>query len=138
MKQATKAHDVKENTSHLPKILVADDDLEILRLVEAALKPIGATVITASNGEEALERVLTEKPQLVILDVMMPGLTGWEVAKYIRGHPEYQHVRILMVTGIGEDMNQATSPIMGADDFVNKPFSLEDMANRVRRLLPTA
>jgi Response regulators consisting of a CheY-like receiver domain and a winged-helix DNA-binding domain len=138
MNHAAKGHDVKEHTAHLPKILVADDDLEILRLVEAALRPIGATVITASNGEEALERVLTEKPKLVILDVMMPGLTGWEVAKYIRGHPECQHVRILMVTGIGEDMNQATSPVMGADDFVSKPFTLEDLANRVRKLLATS
>ncbi len=138
MKQAAKEHNGKEHTSDLPKILVADDDLEILRLVEAALKPIGATVITASNGDEALERILTEKPTLVILDVIMPGLTGWEVAKYIRGHPEYRHVRILMVTGIGEDINQATSPIMGADDFVSKPFTFEDLANRVRRLLPAS
>jgi DNA-binding response OmpR family regulator len=135
LKPVNKEHNVKENASHLPKILVADDDLETLKLVEAALRPIGATVITACNGEEALERVLTEKPTLVILDVMMPGLTGWEVAKYIREHPDYKHVRILMVTGIGEDLNQATSPIMGADDFIDKPFTFEELANRVRKLL---
>jgi DNA-binding response OmpR family regulator len=138
MKQVAKGNGLKERASHLPKILVADDDLEILRLVEAALKPIGATVITACDGEEALERLLTEKPTLVILDVIMPGLTGWEVAKYIRAHPEYHQVRILMLTGIGENTNQATSPIMGADDFVNKPFTFEDLASRVRKLLPAS
>ena len=126
---------MKEYSAHLPKILVADDDMEILKLVEAALKPIGATVISVINGEEALERILTDKPDVVILDVMMPRLTGWEVAKYIREHPDCKHIRILMVTGIGQEINQATSPIMGADDCIDKPFTFEDLANRVRKLL---
>ena len=119
----------------LPKILVADDDHEIQKMVEAALKPVGAQLFFAGNGDEALEKFLVEKPKLVILDVMMPGLSGWEVAKYIRDRPEFKPVRILMLTGIGERVNAATSPLIGADDFMDKPFTFEALADKVRHLL---
>ncbi|MBW2701022.1 MAG: response regulator [Deltaproteobacteria bacterium] len=119
----------------LPKILAADDDPEILKMVEAALKPVGAELFTAEDGEKALETFLVEKPQLVILDVMMPGLTGWEVAKYIRERDEYKDVRLLMLTGIGETLNAATSPLIGADDHLDKPFAFNVLAARVRKLL---
>jgi DNA-binding response OmpR family regulator len=104
-------------------------------MVKAALKSIGATLVPADDGEEALEKILVEKPDLVILDVMMPKLSGWEVAKYIRAHDELKHIRILMLTGIGETVNEATSPLIGADDFLDKPFTFEDLAGRVRALL---
>ncbi|HUU01553.1 MAG TPA: response regulator [Myxococcota bacterium] len=121
--------------SALPKILVADDDFEIQKMVKAALLPIGATLLTADDGEQAIEKLLVEKPDLIILDVMMPRLSGWEVAKYIRGHKELKNVRILMLTGIGEKVNNATSPLVGADDYIDKPFTFEDLAERVRGLL---
>jgi DNA-binding response OmpR family regulator len=122
-------------TSALPKILVADDDFEIQKMVKAALQPIGATLITADDGEQAIEKLLTEKPDLIILDVMMPRLSGWEVAKYIHQRKELKDVRILMLTGIGEKVNDATSPLVGADDSLDKPFTFEDLAERVRKLL---
>jgi DNA-binding response OmpR family regulator len=122
-------------TSALPKILVADDDFEIQKMVKAALQPIGATLITADDGEQAIEKLLTEKPDLIILDVMMPRLSGWEVAKYIHQRKELKDVRILMLTGIGEKVNDATSPLVGADDYIDKPFTFEDLAERVRKLL---
>ncbi len=121
--------------SALPKILVADDDFEIQKMVKAALLPIGATLLMADDGEQAIEKLLVEKPDLIILDVMMPRLSGWEVAKYIRDHSELKQVRILMLTGIGEKANDATSPLIGADDYIDKPFTFEDLAERVRRLL---
>jgi len=121
--------------SALPKILVADDDFEIQKMVKAALLPIGATLLTADDGEQAIEKLLTEKPDLIILDVMMPWLSGWEVAKYIRSHNELKQVRILMLTGIGEKANDATSSLIGADDCIDKPFTFEDLAERVRNLL---
>ena len=121
--------------SALPKILVADDDFEIQKMVKAALLPIGATLLTADDGEQAIEKLLTEKPDLIILDVMMPRLSGWEVAKYIRSHNELKQVRILMLTGIGEKANDATSSLIGADDCIDKPFTFEDLAERVRNLL---
>lgn len=123
-------------TTALPKILIADDDLEIQKMVEAALKSIGASLLFATTGDEALEMFLVEKPALLILDVMMPGLSGWEVAKYIRDRQEFNGVRILMLTAIGEQVNAATSPLVGADDFMDKPFTFEALATRVRNLLP--
>jgi DNA-binding response OmpR family regulator len=126
-------------SSHsLPKILIADDDLEIQKMVEAALRAVGAKLIFASRGDQALETFLVEKPDLVILDVMMPGLSGWEVAKYIREHSDHQKVRILMLTGIGERVNAATSPMIGADDYLDKPFTFEVLAERVRHLLTSS
>ena len=121
--------------SSLPKILIADDDLEIQKMVKAALKPIGADLVFADDGEQALEKLLVEKPALVILDVMMPKLTGWEVAKYIRGHDNLKDVKILVLTAIGEKVSDATSPLVGADDHLDKPFTFEELADRVRALL---
>jgi len=118
-----------------PKILVADDDLEIQKMVKAALKPVGAELVFADDGEQALEKLLTEKPNLVILDVMMPKLSGWEVAKYIRGHDDLKDVKILILTAIGEKVSDATSPVVGADDHLDKPFTFEELADRVRALL---
>ncbi len=120
---------------NLPLILVADDDLEIQKMVEAALKSIGAPLVFASSGDEAVEKFITEKPRLVILDVMMPGLSGWEVVKYIRERDPEKKTLILMLTGIGERLNAATSPLIGADDFLDKPFAFATLAEKVRRLL---
>ena len=122
-------------SSAIPKILIADDDLEIQKMVKAALKPIGADLVFADDGEQALEKLLVEKPALVILDVMMPKLTGWEVAKYIRGHDNLKDVKILVLTAIGEKVSDATSPLVGADDHLDKPFTFEELADRVRALL---
>ena len=122
-------------SSAIPKILIADDDLEIQKMVKAALKPIGANLVFADDGEQALEKLLVEKPDLVILDVMMPKLTGWEVAKYIRGHQDLKDVKILVLTAIGEKVSDATSPLVGADDHLDKPFTFEELADRVRALL---
>ena len=122
-------------SSEFPKILIADDDLEIQKMVKAALKPIGAELVFADDGEQALEKVLVEKPSLVILDVMMPKLSGWEVAKYIREHQDLKDVKILILTAIGEKVSDATSPLVGADDHLDKPFTFDELADRVRALL---
>lgn len=124
-----------ECANPLPKILIADDDLETLKLLEAGLRPIAATVLTAGDGEEALKKVLEEKPELVILDVMMPRLTGWEIAKYIRQHADLKGTKVLLVTGIGEKITAATSEVMGADDYLDKPFTFDALTTKVRKLL---
>jgi DNA-binding response OmpR family regulator len=126
------------NSTKLPKILIADDDLEIQKMVKAALRPVGATLLVADDGEQALEKLLVEKPDLVILDVMMPKMSGWEVVKYLRHHAEVKHIKVLMLTAIGEKANQATSPLAGADDYLDKPFNFETLASRVRALLDSA
>lgn len=121
--------------SKLPKILVADDDLEIQKMVQAALSTIGAELITAADGHDALDKLRREKPDLLILDVMMPGKNGWEVMRELRQDEAINNTRVLMLTAIGKAVNAATSPLIGADDYLDKPFSFDELAERVRSLL---
>ncbi|RLB58833.1 MAG: two-component system response regulator [Deltaproteobacteria bacterium] len=121
--------------SRLPKILVADDDLEIQKMVRAALTTIGARLITAADGNDALDKLRREKPDLLILDVMMPGKSGWEVMRELRQDEALKGTRVLMLTAIGQNVNEATSPLIGADDYLDKPFNFDELAERVRSLL---
>jgi DNA-binding response OmpR family regulator len=116
-------------------VLCADDDLEILRLVSRHVKSRGATVLEASDGEEALRVARREKPDLVILDVMMPGMSGWEVCRAIREDDGLGATGVLMLTGIGERLNELTSPLYGADDFLDKPFDLDDLDEKITEVL---
>lgn len=116
-------------------IVYVDDDLELVRLVEGTLLDEGWDVITAHDGENGLETILVEQPDLVILDVMMPGLTGWEISKYLRSKKDFSDMPILMLTGIGERMNALTAPLYGATAHLDKPFDVEDLLEIVRQLL---
>lgn len=125
----------EENESTALNIVVADDDVDILGLVVQHLEiRFQANVTEASNGEEALERVKELKPDLVILDVMMPGMSGWEVCRAIREDESTAGLKVLMLTGIGQRLNEMTSPLYGADDHLDKPFDLEVLEDRVRAL----
>ena len=115
-------------------VLIADDDLTILQLLRTTLSPY-YQVIEANNGAEALEKALSLKPDCVVLDVMMPELNGWEVAKTIRSHSEFDHTGILMVTAIGETLNDMTSELYGADGHVNKPFDLGEVLTKVEEII---
>ena len=117
------------------KILVADDDFDILSLVARHMRTLDATVVEASDGEEALKLARREKPDLVVLDVMMPGMSGWEVCRAIREDEALGETRVLMLTGIGERLNEMTSPLYGADDFLDKPFELADLDAKAKALL---
>jgi DNA-binding response OmpR family regulator len=116
-------------------LLVADDDAEMRRLVRRTLEKRGFTVIEAKDGEEALSRILELKPDAVVLDVMMPGLSGWEICKYVRAHEELAHVGVLMLTAIGRTVNEMTSPLYGADAALDKPFDVKDLVETMDRVL---
>lgn len=116
-------------------VLVADDDPDILALVTTHLRSLGVTILEASDGESALATVKKQKPALVVLDVMMPGMTGWEVCRAIRDDEALSSVRVLMLTGIGERLNEMTSPLYGADDFIDKPFELGELDAKIRKIL---
>jgi len=118
-----------------PKILVADDDLEILALVARHLSSLPAEIVEASDGEEALRLARRERPTLVVLDVMMPGMSGWEVCRAIREDESLGGTGVIMLTGIGERLNEMTSPLYGADGFLDKPFELDDLTDKVREVL---
>ncbi len=116
-------------------ILVADDDVEILGLITRHLRTLDVRILEASDGEEALKVVRRERPNLVILDVMMPGMTGWEVCRAIREDDSLGNTGVIMLTGIGERLNEMTSPLYGADEYLDKPFEFRDLDALIERVL---
>ena len=118
-----------------PVIMLADDDIEIRRILVRALNDLDAEILEASDGEEALETIIQRQPDLVILDVMMPTLSGWELCKYIRSKPNLEHIAVLMLTAIGRTVNEMTSPLYGADAYMDKPFDIQEVLETVNKLL---
>lgn len=116
-------------------VLVADDDLEILKLIVRILRAKGVNVLEATDGEEALVLAQKHHPDLMILDVMMPGRTGWEVCRAVREDDALKDVRVLMLTGIGERLNEMTSPLYGADEYLDKPFDFGVLDTVIDKLL---
>lgn len=116
-------------------VLVADDDLEILKLIVRILRGRGVNVLEATDGEEALALAEKHHPDLMILDVMMPGRTGWEVCRAVRDNADLKAVPVLMLTGIGERLNEMTSPLYGADAYLDKPFDVGELSRVIDKLL---
>jgi DNA-binding response OmpR family regulator len=121
-----------------PLVLVADDEPSMLELVARHLRTMNAPkleVIQASDGEEAWRLAREHLPDLVVLDVMMPGMSGWEVCRKIREDVALAHTGVVMLTGIGENLNQMTSPLYGADAYIDKPFEFDDFDDKIRGTL---
>ena len=121
--------------SKKPTILVADDDPQILTMLGIRLSKRGYQVLEAADGLQTLEKAREHHPDLVLLDVMMPGKNGWEVAKELRADEDLQNVGIVMLTAIGERVNEMTSPLYGADAYVDKPFDFADLENKIKKVL---
>jgi two-component system alkaline phosphatase synthesis response regulator PhoP len=117
------------------KVLVADDEPDILEIVRYNLEAEGYEVFTASNGEEALIRARALKPDLVILDVMMPHRTGMDVCRNLRSDPAFHNTLILMLTALNDELSQVRGLEYGADDYVSKPVSPRVLVSRVNALL---
>jgi DNA-binding response OmpR family regulator len=118
-----------------PLILVADDDPEIRKVLEAFFEDQDCDLIESGDGAEALENIIVYKPNLVVLDVMMPELNGWQICKYVKSRDEYEDVGIIMLTAIGPVNNELTSPLFGADDYIDKPFEFDELEFKVRKVL---
>jgi DNA-binding response OmpR family regulator len=119
-------------------VLVADDEPTMLELVTRHLRSIAQPkleVIEASDGDEAWRLARERLPDLVVLDVMMPGMSGWEVCRKIRQDASLAHTGVLMLTGIGESLNETTSPLFGADEHIDKPFDFEKLDELIGRVL---
>ena len=118
------------------KILVVDDEPDVLEVVKSRLELHGFQVITAKDGEEALQKVEQEEPDLVLLDVMMPGLDGWEVCKQIRENKETENITVTMLTVKSTDEDKVTSFDDGlADWHISKPFKKKRFVKTVKWLL---
>jgi CheY-like chemotaxis protein len=116
-------------------ILIVDDDPEIVVMLSTRLGARGYKVSTASDGKAAIEMAKRERPELVLLDVMMPGKSGWEVARALKQDPVTQSIKIVMVTAIGEQVNELTSPLYGADAHIDKPFEFERLERVIADLI---
>jgi two-component system alkaline phosphatase synthesis response regulator PhoP len=117
------------------QILVVDDDPHSREIVRAYLESRGFAVMTAARGEEAVGLLEAIRPALVLLDVMMPGMDGWEVARLIRNHPRCQRTRVIMLTARSDFSDKQEGLRAGADDYLVKPVSLDELAVHVRRNL---
>jgi DNA-binding response OmpR family regulator len=118
-------------------VLVADDEPTMLELVAGHLRSSQPRmeVIEASDGDEAWRLARERLPDLVVLDVMMPGMSGWEVCRKIRQDAALAHTGVLMLTGIGENLNEATSPLFGADEYIDKPFDFGRLDEKIVSVL---
>jgi DNA-binding response OmpR family regulator len=117
------------------KILIGDDEADLRNLVRFGLQRDGHEVITASDGAEALELAREHRPDLCMLDVMMPKLSGIEVLKEMRGDPDLAGVKVILLTSRSQDFDVKRGFDAGADDYVVKPFDLENLRARVQNAL---
>ena len=120
------------------KILIADDEPNIVISLEFLLKREGSEVVVANNGVEALARVRAERPDMAILDVMMPQRNGFEVCQDLRHDPEFKDLRIMMLTAKGRDTEVSKGLALGADVYMTKPFSTKELLAKIKALIDRA
>jgi DNA-binding response OmpR family regulator len=119
----------------MKKVLIADDEPNIVLSLEFLMKQAGYEIRVARDGEEALRCVQEWRPELVLLDVMLPLRDGFEVCQQIREEPETRDTRVIMITAKGREVEVAKGLAVGADAYVTKPFSTKELVAQVRRML---
>jgi DNA-binding response OmpR family regulator len=117
------------------KVLIADDEVNIVLSLEFLMKKAGYEVRVARNGEEALTEVTSFDPDLVLLDIMMPKINGFDVCQKIRANPDHNHVKIVMLTAKGREVEITKGLDLGADSYMVKPFSTRELLAEVQRLI---
>lgn len=117
------------------KILIVDDEKDIVELIAYNLEQEGFTVLRAYDGQAAWETVKTEKPNLAVLDLMLPGISGLEVCKLIRRHRETESLPVIMVTAKSDQVDKILGLELGADDYMTKPFHVRELIARIRAVL---
>lgn len=118
-----------------PRVVIADDDPDVRRLVQITVSNAGCDVTVAADGQQALDEVRSSLPDLVILDVLMPRMDGWEVARELKSDPKTQAVPIMFLTSRGQEHDVLEGFDSGAADYMVKPFSPRELQVRVRAVL---
>ncbi len=116
------------------KVLVCDDERHIVRLIQVNLEKQGYQVVTAYDGKDGLEKIRAEKPDLVVLDVMMPYMDGFEVLKTLRKEPETENLPVIMLTAKAQDKDVFEGYHYGADMYLTKPFNPIELVSFVKRI----
>ena len=117
------------------KILVVDDEIYIVHILDFSLGMEGYEVITALDGEQALEKARSEKPDLIVLDIMMPKLDGYETCKILKGDPATRDIPVILLSAKGRNIDQKIGFEVGADDYITKPFSPRKLVERINGIL---
>src|SRR3989442_3955780 len=117
------------------KILVVDDEIYIVHILDFSLGMEGYDVVTALDGEQALENARTEKPDLIVLDIMMPKLDGYETCKRLKPDAETKDVPVILLSAKGRNVDQKVGFEVGADDYITKPFSPRKLVERINAIL---
>ena len=117
------------------KILIVDDEPNIVIPLQFLMEQNGYSTLVAQSGEEALEMISKERPDLILLDIMLPGVDGFEVCEIVRLNPEWRNTRVIFLTAKGRDVDIAKGMVLGADEYITKPFSNQQIINAVKRLL---
>ncbi|MDX2446476.1 MAG: response regulator [Desulfobacterales bacterium] len=117
------------------KILIVDDEPNIVIPLQFLMEQNGYLTLVAQSGEEALEMISKETPDLVLLDIMLPGVDGFEVCEIVRLNPEWRNTRIIFLTAKGRDVDIAKGMLLGADEYITKPFSNQQIIDTVTKLL---
>ncbi|MFQ5835199.1 MAG: PleD family two-component system response regulator [bacterium] len=119
----------------MKKILIADDRSEVVELVKVTLEGEGYRTIDASDGREALEKIRKEKPDLILLDIVMPKMDGFEVLSKVKKDPKTKEIPIVMLTAQGQKVDQEKGRRLGARDYIIKPFSPSHLLNKIEEIL---
>jgi len=117
------------------RILVVDDEIYIVHILDFSLGMEGYEVLTALDGEQALEKARTEKPDLIVLDIMMPKLDGYETCKRLKSDAETKDVPVILLSAKGRNVDQKVGFEVGADDYITKPFSPRKLVERINAIL---
>ena len=118
-------------------ILVVEDEPNIVESLSFLMKKAGFVVRVARDGNTAIRTIESEAPDLVLLDIMMPRRDGYEVCRTIRANPDWDDVRIIMLSAKGRDLDRRKGLELGADDYITKPFSTREIVERVQKILST-
>ena len=119
----------------MARIVVADDDVDIRELVEFKLSTLGHDIVAVADGAAAIEACQAQRPDLAVLDVMMPGMSGLEAVRVIRSDPGLADLPVILLTARAQETDVETGFESGADDYITKPFSPRELASRVENLL---
>ncbi len=117
------------------KILIVDDEPSIIVALQFLMEQHGYETIVAFSGEEAMEAVARHRPDLILLDIMLPVVDGFEVCQRVRENPEWEDIRIVLVTALGSEVNVTKGLDLGADAYVTKPFANVDLIAKVKELI---
>lgn len=120
------------------KILIIEDHADMRELLTWQIELMGFVPLTARHAKEGMEKAREEKPQLILMDIMMPGMDGWEAARELKAHPDTKDIPILAATALFRDADLKTCIESGCSGYIVKPFTFQELQSKVRELVPAA